>query len=876
MMDINNINNITKELYQSTPDSVVAVGYGRKVKDGKITSELSIIFGVEEKKPVWEIPESELLPSEIDIDGEKIQTDVVKWETPKLLEDCPSSFYDWQTNPPSNRIKHRPLLGGISITNYNTLSNYVGTMGFIAVDNETNSLVGVTNSHVIIDDGFSSVERINNSITTDVAGQQITQPSSGESGYVGQNNTIGVVKKYYPFSSPPNINIIDAALLTLSEGDINTSTSYQQLGLSYTDPLDFATQTEILNLVTNDTPLYSTGRTTGPKGEGDMKLIPYAVGLTTSVTGYGNQGVSTTLDFNDCIVFVASASTTPEGSVCIYPIAGGDSGSALIGDFGGVRKIVGLNFAGSDYFGIANYITNVSSLMNISSYNGQFVNYSNTGNTQYHFVDGRSSDISVDVSGNKFWQAGMEIFNITPTPTTSVTSTPTLTNTNTPTNTQTGTSAETNTPTPTLTNTQTPTTSVTSTPTNTQTNTQTPTTSVTSTPTNTQTNTQTPTNSSTATPTSTPTNTQTPTTSVTSTPTNTQTNTQTPTTSVTSTPTSTPTNTQTPTTSVTSTPTNTQTNTQTPTSTPTNTQTPTTSVTSTPTSTPTNTQTPTNSSTATPTPTSTPTNTQTPTQTVTSTPTQTITATSTQTPTQSVTSTPTQTLTNTPTTTSTQTPTQTVTQTPTTSVEPEPTLKALIFMESLSDAQFSGPASTDIGTYMINSPNQTWFGWQASGLPDLTNNAVLQDYLYWMDWPGFANGTTNVPAVIEVDVPQSAGGTDLYGNNIEQFKFLTTQIPAGSFNIGDNIQFIFMVPHSLLDNSTKIYSTIGFNYLSQASDAVTTTSGTLAPRSTDLNYVGSNWSNTIYRTCTNTSAFRRNISAGDNNNNFYFRGGDLI
>jgi hypothetical protein len=236
----------------------------------------------------------------------------------------------------------------------------------------------------------------------------------------------------------------------------------------------FATQNEILNLVINNTPLYSSGRTTGAKGEGEMKLIPYAIGVTTNVSGNNNQGVPTTVTFTDCIKFIASASTTPTGYSCIYPIVAGDSGSALIGEFGGIRKIVGLIFAGSDFDGFANYITNVQSLINISPYTGQTVNYSDINDIQYHNVSGKSSDVSLIISGNTFWQMGLS--GSTPTPTT--TSTPTPTNTETPTNTPTTTPTPSITASQTLTPTNTPTptrTSTTPTPTATPTLTPSPT-----------------------------------------------------------------------------------------------------------------------------------------------------------------------------------------------------------------------------------------------------------------------------------------------------------------------------------------------------------------------------------------------------------------
>jgi hypothetical protein len=430
-MDINNISTITNEIYETTPENVVAVGYGKKMVDGKLTSELSIIYGVIEKKPLLEIPENERIPSTILIDGESVKTDVVVWEIPSLLQSCPTDFYDWVNTAPPNRGLVRPLVGGVSITNYTKLSNYAGTMGFVAVDNQTNSLVGVSNAHVLIDDAFLGSDRTINNLYRNVADNDVTQPSSGEEGYVGQNNKLGIVKRYYPITETGN-NTIDCSIFTIDSDDVNTGTMYQQLGLTgWTQPLVFATQSEILNLVIDDTPLYSSGRTTGAKGEGDMKLIPWAIAVSTNVSGNSKQGVPTTVPFTNSIVFIASGATTPSGNSCPYPIASGDSGSALIGDFGGVRKIVGLNFAGSTYYGFANYITNVSSLMDISPYTGQSINYSDINNIEYHYVSGKSSDITLSLSGNTFWQVGLADC-IPPTPTPTLTPTQTITPTHDP------------------------------------------------------------------------------------------------------------------------------------------------------------------------------------------------------------------------------------------------------------------------------------------------------------------------------------------------------------------------------------------------------------------------------------------------------------
>ena len=285
----------------------------------------------------------------------------------------------------------------------------MGTLGFVGVDNQTNSLVGVSNNHVLIEDAFLANERSTSGEKSSIYENMVTQPN--ESGNYGLQNAIGIVKKYVPLSGTSYYNSVDCALTTLNETDID-STSYRQYGMTgWTQPLTFASTSEIDNLLSTNPNLFSAGRTTGPKGEGDMKLFVDSISTTISIN-YNKQGTSTTIYFEDCIRFYASASTTPTGFVCTYPIAGGDSGSALVADFSGTRKIIGLVFAGS-YFngqvvrGLANRIDKVAEQMDISPWTGGTVNYSDTGNTQTHTVSGLSSEPYIVLSGNTYWQAGL-------------------------------------------------------------------------------------------------------------------------------------------------------------------------------------------------------------------------------------------------------------------------------------------------------------------------------------------------------------------------------------------------------------------------------------------------------------------------------------
>lgn len=192
------------EYYQNTNDNIVGVGYGYKTINGQITDEKSIIFTVKEKKSISELKEDELLPKEINISNEKITTDVVQGKF-KLIFDI--DFYKWIPDncegietvicdnvpydskiKPSNRNSFRPLKSGVSISNYTNLSNFVGTLGFFAKDNETNSLVGVTNNHVVVPNAFICSERNISGIKENVKGDTISQPNEN----VYDNYPIGI------------------------------------------------------------------------------------------------------------------------------------------------------------------------------------------------------------------------------------------------------------------------------------------------------------------------------------------------------------------------------------------------------------------------------------------------------------------------------------------------------------------------------------------------------------------------------------------------------------------------------------------------------------------------------------------------------------
>jgi len=403
---------ISQDLHQSTPDYVHGVGMGYKQKDGKITDELSMVFFVTEKKPLSEIPENERIPSTLEVDGQTINTDVVEMQMAQAYcTTCP--LYTTASSPtPPNRSRFRPLQQGMSVSN--PVTGGIGTMGLIAVDNETNTLVGVSNNHVLIPDAFYTTQRNLSGIIDNTIGDVVIQPGDGGT-FPG--DFIGNVKNYEPIyklnATPTDVNYVDVATLTLQESQINNTTSLSQIGFTgATGVLPWATTSEIDGLLSTKPFLFSTGRTTGPKGENDCKLIPWYNGITITLA-YDLQGVSTVAKMSDVFGWVKSASTIPAGNVCYWPGGPGDSGSAVIADFSGTYKVIGLLFAGAaDNTGqpIIAYgcrIDRIADALNLSPWTGQTVCYSSWDDRLTCTVEGGSDEPYIVLNGLRYYQVGL-------------------------------------------------------------------------------------------------------------------------------------------------------------------------------------------------------------------------------------------------------------------------------------------------------------------------------------------------------------------------------------------------------------------------------------------------------------------------------------
>ena len=250
-----------REWHSKTPDDVHGVGRSYKITNGVRTNELCVVFLVLHKKPLAELRSEEILPTSLVIDNETISTDVI--EAPRFL--ALSSRSDAGTNcrnPPAttNRARHRPLVGGISISADDR--GGTGTLGGLFRDKEDGSVVGLTNAHVvttsIVNCTWSSHKNSEDFYGWDIENKRMEQPGKADDEFPTQQwweslypstGIIGNIKRYYPlttyiemavdnlnrpilvFPESGEINYIDAAVVGFnSDASLIGPRSGSQLG----------------------------------------------------------------------------------------------------------------------------------------------------------------------------------------------------------------------------------------------------------------------------------------------------------------------------------------------------------------------------------------------------------------------------------------------------------------------------------------------------------------------------------------------------------------------------------------------------------------------------------------------------------------------
>lgn len=422
-----------KEIMKTYP-SLTGASFGKKITNNKYTGEIGFIFYTKKKLPLNELNPSEIFPSTIIVDGVSYVTDVISMHRaefvcdPSILGQC----YGFRPNINSCNISSnnqqnlvRPIQGGVQVNEANQGSG-VGTMGFIAVDNTTNCLVGVTNNHVVIPNYITTSQRSTTNGFTNEAGVTVGQPYSSSS--------VGRIVRSIPTFMYPGENHVDGALFALCANTVDTSVSWKQYGIPVINsPMPFATTAEIDNLLSSNPPVAASGRSTGPK-YGTCGLVISSLsavvqfGIPNSWLGnvifQSNDNLNKdTIVYYDCIEF-----TRPDPT-CANPVAKGDSGSALCAEIGGVWKIIGLVFGASfhenypdecttltmpccDYFsnqpsftkGFACRIDRVAEELSISAWDGTAKPFATT--LQTITFPGGISNPTVVCNGKEYWQIG--------------------------------------------------------------------------------------------------------------------------------------------------------------------------------------------------------------------------------------------------------------------------------------------------------------------------------------------------------------------------------------------------------------------------------------------------------------------------------------
>lgn len=429
------LKNEIKRLFDVTPEDVNSVSYGFKFKNGEKTDKLSIIFGVNQKKPLSEVKSDEVLPSEIVIDGKIYLTDVVEHEIPNLQQCYPDPADANIQRLRGNPSLLKPMRGGQEIIQFPTgwtpsggggYNISVGTLGFFAVDNTDNKIVGVTNSHVVCDERVYCDEQNINVVNTSPYNTCQERPWTNvdpnndyfPGALVNDNGVVELagynIKRYQPVSNT-DTNYVDGALLIMNNTtpayvDSNSYMVWQPIGTpDYAPYLPFATTAELDNLLVEDPPVYSTGRTTGPKGY--TAATDCALKITElHVNAYVNDN-GTLQYWGDCIKYAyEDGSNTPS--------AGGDSGSAVLADIGGTRKVIGLLFAGATAYTLLNRIDRVAETLNIRAWDASYSINLNQPSPIYKVCNlslGYGGIDSVVLNGVTYYQAGFTLTTALPT-----------------------------------------------------------------------------------------------------------------------------------------------------------------------------------------------------------------------------------------------------------------------------------------------------------------------------------------------------------------------------------------------------------------------------------------------------------------------------
>lgn len=275
-------------------ENVVGTCYGSRRRDGQPTDEECLIVLVDRKYPETQLAADQVVPATIDIDGERIPTDVQEVGDVRAQRATPPA------ERPDRTRRYRPAPAGVSLGHPETTAGTLGSPPLATADGEA---VVVTNAHVAAPIGAAD------------AGDDIYQPGPADGGT--SDDALGTLSDFAEISRE-GTNTTDSALVAVDPSVVESSV----LGIG-----EFAG----FGAVDRDATYVKSGRTTGVT-TGDLRGRDVRI----NVGGY----------YDDPTTFVGCDLFGPMS-------ASGDSGSLIGIDSSDGFRATHLLFAGSDRATIA-------------------------------------------------------------------------------------------------------------------------------------------------------------------------------------------------------------------------------------------------------------------------------------------------------------------------------------------------------------------------------------------------------------------------------------------------------------------------------------------------------------------------------------------
>lgn len=289
------------------------MGAGTKHTRGMDTGEPCITVFVREKLPLEKLDADQIVPQLLP-DGTK--TDVVEAGDVRILPLATET-----TTEVENRLRHRPVVGGISISPGDI--PITGTGGLIVLQGNTPCML--SNNHVIRLSQIDPERRPQK-------GTPVRQPSMRDGGH--RDDDIGELWDWVEVTFP-GPNEVDCAIARLSVSHVPYI-----LGLS--GPA---------GIVKDPSELWDAETRTWAKVQKS--------GRTSGITERRITAIEVTIQVN----FGRGLIATFERQIATTPmLVAGDSGSVLVAD----NRVVGLGFAGSTQMSFANPIGKVFELLNLT------------------------------------------------------------------------------------------------------------------------------------------------------------------------------------------------------------------------------------------------------------------------------------------------------------------------------------------------------------------------------------------------------------------------------------------------------------------------------------------------------------------------------